>query len=129
MESMYTHPDVKHRAESILSDLPYKGTIGAYSESHGLKAVRRSIKAFIEERDNQNVDLDSIYLTNGASDACSTLLKVILRGQGDGLMIPIPQYPLYKALIDLNRAQEVPYYLDEDNNWGMDVIIYIYIYI
>jgi len=36
-------------------------------------------------------------------------------------MIPIPQYPLYSALITLNGGTLVPYYLDESKNWALDV--------
>ena len=115
------HPDIKARARTILDKLPYRGTIGAYSESHGLKSVRKSIKTFLEERDNQTADINNIYLTNGASAACSTIIKMILRGKEDGMMIPIPQYPLYKALIDLYFGTEVPYYLDERQDWGLNV--------
>jgi alanine transaminase len=37
-------------------------------------------------------------------------------------MIPIPQYPLYSATITLDVGSDAPYYLDEDKNWGLDVI-------
>ena len=37
-------------------------------------------------------------------------------------MIPIPQYPLYSALISLLNGTPVPYYLDESKGWGLDVI-------
>lgn len=39
-------------------------------------------------------------------------------------MIPIPQYPLYSALISLLNGTPVPYYLDESKNWSLDVLLY-----
>jgi glutamate--glyoxylate aminotransferase len=49
------------------------------------------------------------------------VLQAIIRNGHDGIMVPIPQYPLYSASIALYGGQLVPYYLDEDNGWSMDV--------
>lgn len=38
----------------------------------------------------------------------------------DGLMIPVPQYPLYTAICALNNSSEVHYYLDEANGWSVN---------
>jgi aspartate/methionine/tyrosine aminotransferase len=46
---------------------------------------------------------------------------MLISGKSDGIMIPIPQYPLYSALITLNGGTLVPYYLDESKNWALDV--------
>ena len=43
-------------------------------------------------------------------------------------MIPIPQYPLYSATIAILGAKEVPYYLDEEHGWELDVILYLKLY-
>lgn len=45
---------------------------------------------------------------------------MLIRGQNDGIMIPIPQYPLYSALIQLNGGTQINYYLDETQNWSLD---------
>ena len=46
--------------------------------------------------------------------------KMLIRDQKDGIMVPIPQYPLYSALLTLDGGRMVKYYLDEDKNWGID---------
>lgn len=46
--------------------------------------------------------------------------KMLIRDQKDGIMVPIPQYPLYSALLTLDGGTMVKYYLDEDKNWGVD---------
>ncbi len=46
---------------------------------------------------------------------------MLISGKSDGIMIPIPQYPLYSALITLNGGTLVPYYLNESKNWALDV--------
>jgi len=48
-------------------------------------------------------------------------MEMILHGSKDGVMIPIPQYPLYTALLALKDASVVPYYLNEDKGWSIDV--------
>jgi aspartate/methionine/tyrosine aminotransferase len=45
---------------------------------------------------------------------------MLIRGQNDGIMIPIPQYPLYSALIQLYGGTQINYYLDETQNWSLD---------
>jgi len=45
---------------------------------------------------------------------------MLIRNSNDGVMIPIPQYPLYSALITLNGGKQINYYLDETKNWALD---------
>lgn len=74
------------------------------------------------ERDGSAVDCDwnNVYLTNGASEAVRTSFKLLIREQRDGIMIPIPQYPLYSALLTLDGGTMVKYYLDESKDWGIN---------
>ena len=44
----------------------------------------------------------------------------MIRNSNDGIIIPIPQYPLYSALLTLGNGELLPYYLDEERNWGLD---------
>jgi len=64
------------------------------------------------------VDVNNIYLTNGASEGVKLAFKMLIRDQKDGIMVPIPQYPLYSALLTLEGGTMVKYYLDEENQWG-----------
>ena len=48
-------------------------------------------------------------------------MKTLIRDGNDGVMVPIPQYPLYSASLALYGGTLVPYYLDEDKEWGLDV--------
>lgn len=80
----------------------------------GLPAVRDSVCHYIETRDNlSHVDPENIYLTNGASAGIAAVLQLLVSNEGDGVMIPIPQYPLYTATLALLGATPVPYYPDE----------------
>ena len=96
-----------------------KHGIGAYSESRGLKIVRDAIAAFIARRDGIQADPDSIYLTDGASKGVQAALRLLIAGPDDGIMIPIPQYPLYSATITMYEGRQVGYYLDEEHDWAL----------
>ncbi len=94
--------------------------LGAYSESKGLRFIREAVAEFIRERDGVGVDPEAIFLTDGASKGVQTILKLLLAGPADGVMIPIPQYPLYSATITLYEGRIVPYYLDEADHWKLN---------
>lgn len=49
------------------------------------------------------------------------MLQTLLTGKQDGVMIPVPQYPLYSASIALNNGTAVPYYLDEEKGWQLNI--------
>ncbi len=110
--------DVRKTARDILSGS--KHGLGAYSESKGMKFVRQAVAAFIRERDGVESDPESIYITDGASKGVQAVLRMLIAGPRDGIMIPIPQYPLYSATITLYEGRQVHYYLDEENGWKLN---------
>lgn len=110
--------DVIDRARRLLAGV---GTVGAYSHSQGAPLVRESVARFIEERDGFPAEPKNIFLSSGASAGVSTLLNVICANPSTGVLVPIPQYPLYTATLALLNAHCVPYYLDEAQAWGTNV--------
>ncbi|KAJ3674817.1 hypothetical protein LUZ60_005433 [Juncus effusus] len=96
------------------------GGLGAYSDSRGLPGVRKEVAEFIERRDGYPSDPELIFLTDGASKGVMQMLNAIIRDQNDGILVPVPQYPLYSAAIQLFGGALVPYYLEEEANWGLD---------
>jgi len=96
-----------------------KHGLGAYSDSKGVKVIREAVAAFIEKRDGIDADPESIYITDGASKGVQAALRLLISAPEDGIMIPIPQYPLYSATITLYGGRQVPYYLDEDHDWRL----------
>lgn len=115
--------DAKLRARRILGGC--KGSsVGAYSDSVGVEVIRKDIARYISERDGITADPDNLFLSTGASEAIKSVLKLMMTGHHDkkaGVMIPIPQYPLYTATIAEFNAHPINYYLDEDNNWGLSI--------
>ena len=114
--------DVIRRAERYLKDIP---GLGAYSESQGMATVRADVSKFLEERDGVAGNPANIFITNGASEGVRLTMQTIMRdpatGVQDGVLTPIPQYPLYSALTTLLKGNLVPYYLDENKGWGCTV--------
>ncbi|XP_062845654.1 alanine aminotransferase 2 [Trichomycterus rosablanca] len=124
MDSPSFPEDAKWRARRILQGCGGQ-SIGSYSGSEGVNCIRQDIAGYIQQRD-QGVpsNPDNIFLTTGASDGIMNILKLLVSGEGrsrTGVMIPIPQYPLYSAAISELDAVQINYYLDEDNCWALDV--------
>jgi len=117
VESIYPK-DVIERAKKTLSQMP---GMGAYSHSMGLPHVRKAIADFIKRRDGYDADPENIFLYNGASPAVQNALRLVVRGPQDGILTPIPQYPLYSASIKLLGGTQVGYYLNEEKEWCLEV--------
>jgi aspartate/methionine/tyrosine aminotransferase len=93
--------------------------LGAYTDSRGYAFVREAVAEFIRRRDAIAADPESIYLTDGASKAAQSVLRLLIDDARDGIMVPIPQYPLYSATITLYGGALVPYALDERSGWEL----------
>jgi len=123
------YPDLIHRAADLFpadvletAGRVLTGTrhgLGAYSDSKGVRLIREAVAAFIRERDGIEADPEAVYLTDGASKGVQGALRILISGPQDGIMIPIPQYPLYSATIALFDGKQVGYYLDEGHNWKL----------
>lgn len=112
--------DAIERAFQILDQIPGRAT-GAYSHSQGIKGLRDTIAAGIEARDGFPANPNDIFLTDGASPAVHMMMQLLIRSEKDGILCPIPQYPLYSASISLHGGTLVPYYLDEATGWGLEI--------
>ncbi|XP_047673317.1 alanine aminotransferase 2 isoform X2 [Tachysurus fulvidraco] len=116
--------DVKSRARRILQACS-GGSLGSYSASQGIQLIRQDVARYIEKRDGGiKSNPDNIYLTAGASDGIVTMLKLLVSGEGSsrtGVMISIPQYPLYSAALAELAAVQINYYLDEESCWSLDI--------
>lgn len=114
---------VLNLAENILLNIDNK--LGAYSESKGFEFIRKAIATFIDTRDHASetrihADYENIFLTNGASEGVKSVIEAIISNPKDGIMIPIPQYPLYSATIKRCGGEQVNYYPDEENGWTIN---------
>jgi aspartate/methionine/tyrosine aminotransferase len=112
--------DAIRRAKEIKIGLGGHGN-GAYSHSKGVKSLRVDVANFLDKRDGIPADPEDIFLTNGASAGIVMLLNSLIANENCGVMIPIPQYPIYSATIDQFKGQKVGYYLNEENDWELNM--------
>lgn len=113
--------DVVGQAREIL-ELSRIGT-GAYTESAGFRFVRESVARFVDRRDGgagPASDPDAIILTDGASGGAAMVLEALISGPQDGILVPVPQYPLYSATVARQGGTFVGYFPDEDTGWSLD---------
>ncbi len=100
--------------------------MGAYSDSSGPQFIREAVAGYIDRRDGADdvrlprSDPGQVFITNGASEAVRYVIDLLIDDDSDGIMIPIPQYPLYSAAIRRCGGAQVDYYLDEKSGWAMD---------
>ncbi|GMQ01716.1 hypothetical protein CsSME_00048261 [Camellia sinensis var. sinensis] len=66
-------------------------------------------------------DTNDVFLTDGASPAVHMMMQLLIKSEEDGILCPIPEYPLYSASIALHGGTLVPYYLDEATRWGLEI--------
>jgi alanine transaminase len=113
------------RAVEIKAGLGKYSGSGAYTHSKGVYTIRCDVARFIQERDGGvPSDPESIFLTNGASSGIHMILQALIstdRSIRTGVMIPIPQYPIYSATVDLLEGVKVGYYLNEEKEWALDL--------
>ena len=91
-----------------------------YSDSKGIFAARKAVMHYTQELGIRGVTLDDIYLGNGASDLISLATNALL-DEGDELLIPMPDYPLWTATTSLSGGTPVHYLCDEENGWQPDL--------
>jgi len=97
------------------------GGTGAYSHSQGVLAIRKTVASFIEQRDGYSCDPNNIFLTNGASTAIQMVLTALINSPSDAVLVPMPQYPIYSALLSLLNGKMLGYHMDENRDWALDV--------
>jgi len=87
-----------------------------------LQTLRRSgAEDSCPERDGYAADPERIFLTAGASAGVSNIMQLLISSPKTGVLIPIPQYPLYTATLALLSAKACPYYLKEKQDWATSI--------
>ncbi|XP_026734187.1 alanine aminotransferase 1-like isoform X3 [Trichoplusia ni] len=123
IESSNLPKDAKDQARQILCGMSGHSA-GAYTMSCGVELIRKNVAAYIEKRDGHKCDFNNVCLTTGATTGIKMVLELLcssIDGKCPAVMVPIPQYPLYSATLVEYGLGQVGYFLDEDNNWGLDM--------
>jgi len=91
-----------------------------YSDSKGIFAARKAVMHYTQQQGIAGVTLDDIYLGNGASELIVMATNALLN-DGDELLLPAPDYPLWTAATSLAGGVPVHYVCDEANGWMPDL--------
>jgi len=99
--------------QDMIRNLPASA---GYSDSKGIFAARKAVMHETQKQGIAGVTLDDIYLGNGASELIAMATNALLN-DGDELLLPAPDYPLWTAVASLSGGRPVHYLCDEDNGW------------
>ena len=91
-----------------------------YSDSKGIFAARKAVMHYTQQQGIEGVTLDDIYLGNGASELIQMATNALLN-DGDELLVPSPDYPLWTAVTSLAGGKPVHYVCREDDDWRPDL--------
>ena len=101
----------------MIRNLP---TAQGYSDSKGILPARRAVAQYYQTRGMPGVGLDDIYLGNGVSELIQMTCQALV-DDGDEVLVPAPDYPLWTASIALAGGRAVHYRCDEEQQWWPDV--------
>ncbi|WP_127354495.1 pyridoxal phosphate-dependent aminotransferase [Actinacidiphila soli] len=91
-----------------------------YSDSRGILSARRAVAAHYQERGLPDVGVDDIFLGNGVSELVQMAVQALL-DDGDEVLIPAPDFPLWTAVTNLAGGKAVHYICDESADWFPDL--------
>ena len=91
-----------------------------YSDSRGIFSARKAIMQYCQLKKFPNVDIDDIYLGNGVSELIAMSMQGLL-DNGDEVLVPMPDYPLWTAAVSLAGGHAVHYVCDESADWYPDL--------
>jgi len=103
--------------QDMIRNLPHAA---GYTDSKGLFAPRKSIVHYTQEKRIAGVAVDDVYLGNGASELIVMSLQALL-DDGDEVLVPAPDYPLWTAAVSLSGGRPVHYMCDEQSDWFPDI--------
>ena len=109
-----TPDEVVHDMASQLPDTE------GYSPSKGLFAARKAIMQYAQLKNLPNVSIDGIYTGNGVSELINLSMSALL-DNGDEVLVPAPDYPLWTACVNLAGGKAVHYICDEESEWYPDI--------
>jgi alanine-synthesizing transaminase len=103
--------------QDVIHNLP---NAQGYCDSKGLFAARKAVMHECQRKKIANVTIDDIYIGNGVSELIVMSMQGMLN-EGDEMLIPAPDYPLWTAATSLSGGSPVHYRCDEENGWQPDL--------
>jgi alanine-synthesizing transaminase len=107
--------------EEIVQDMIHNVPVSqGYSDSRGLYSGRKAVMQYCQQKGINKVDIDDVYLGNGASELIVMSMQALINN-GDEVLIPAPDYPLWTAAVSLSGGTPVHYLCDESSDWYPDI--------
>ncbi|MFE4974411.1 pyridoxal phosphate-dependent aminotransferase [Kitasatospora sp. NPDC056651] len=103
--------------QDIIRNLP---SAHGYSDSRGILPARRAVVQYYQQRGVQGVTVNDVYLGNGASELIQMAVTALV-DDGDEVLVPMPDYPLWTAAVRLAGGKAVHYLCDEEAEWYPDL--------
>jgi len=103
--------------QDMIRNLPHAA---GYTDSKGLFAPRKSVVHYTQEKQVRGVAVDDVYLGNGASELIQMSIAALVN-DGDEILVPTPDFPLYTAVVGLSGGVPVHYVCDEQTGWMPDL--------
>jgi len=103
--------------QDMIRNLPHAA---GYTDSKGLFAPRKAVVHYTQQQGVKGVTVDDVYLGNGASELIQIAMSALLN-DGDEMLIPTPDFPLYTAVVGLSGGRPVHYLCDEQAGWLPDI--------
>ncbi len=103
--------------QDMIRNIPHAA---GYTDSKGLFAPRKAVVHRTQQQGVRGVALEDVYLGNGASELIAMSMSALLN-DGDEVLIPSPDFPLYTAVVGLSGGKPVHYMCDEASDWMPDV--------
>lgn len=91
-----------------------------YSDSKGIFSARKAIMQYCQQKQIENVGVDDIFIGNGVSELILMAMQGLL-DNGDEILVPAPDYPLWTAAVNLAGGKAVHYICDEASDWNPDI--------
>ncbi|MFD4441136.1 pyridoxal phosphate-dependent aminotransferase [Nocardia sp. NPDC058519] len=101
----------------IIANLPMSA---GYATSKGLLPARRAVVQYYEGRGVDDLDIENVFLGNGASELIMMAMTALIEN-GDEVLVPAPDFPLWTAAVHLNGGKAVHYLCDEGADWYPDI--------
>jgi len=111
----FTAPD--EIVQDVIRNLP---DASGYCDSKGLFAARKAIMHYTQQKQIAGVQIEDIYIGNGVSELIVMALQALLNN-GDEVLIPAPDYPLWTAAVSLSGGLPRHYHCDESSDWMPDL--------
>ncbi len=99
--------------QDMIRNLP---SAPAYSDSKGIFSARKAVMQYSQEQHVKGVTLEDVYIGNGASELIVMAVNALMN-DGDEMLVPTPDYPLWTAAVSLSGGHPVHYICDESNGW------------